>query len=462
MSLVGDDYLECLSRGYGHSNKWICHDCISNYALKAYIKEKGELHSCSYCKKKRKSISLEILMQPIMEGIQFVYSRAVDELPVDKGGFVGCTYSTEEIFFETISEEIGASYDEIINDMLSIIGEETWCEANLFDDSEDEVEFNQWHKFCTLVKEKIRYVFFEASSDDSDSGSSPMDILNFIATCTKTIGLVTTINKSTKMYRCRMSKDEKYYSALSDFCPPPSERASAGRMNAQGIPVLYLTLDPTTALEETDSYERQYASIASYRVNNSFPVLDLTKLDTITVPSIFDSEGRPKISTIRFLKKFNEEISKKVSHDQIDYVPTQIVTEYFRFLNNDDSSQYQGILYNSAKNDGGKCLVLFLTREDVMNGKYGIHIIPRQTLYYRKKYEWVSDEEKAKSLYLKKLLEKCASIKLSDITKESGMSRTDVEHALKVLEKQGVLNKPISTLDAVMGRDINKKECAST
>ena len=97
-----------------------------------------------------------------------------------------------------------------------------------------------------------------------------------------------------------------------------------------------------------------------------------------------------------------------------------------------------------------------------MNGKYGIHIIPRQTLYYRKKYEWVSDEEKAKSLYLKKLLEKCASIKLSDITKESGMSRTDVEHALKVLEKQGVLNKPISTLDAVMGRDINKKECAST
>ena len=58
MSLLMDDYLECLSRGYGHSDKSICHDCVSNYALKSYIIEKGEMKICSYCGRRRKSIDL--------------------------------------------------------------------------------------------------------------------------------------------------------------------------------------------------------------------------------------------------------------------------------------------------------------------------------------------------------------------------------------------------------------------
>ena len=52
-------------------------------------------------------------------------------------------------------------------------------------------------------------------------------------------------------------------------------------MNAQGIPILYLSLDQKTALDEVNSSERQFASVASFRVEDSFPVLDLTKLESI-------------------------------------------------------------------------------------------------------------------------------------------------------------------------------------
>ena len=138
MSLLMDDFLECLSRGYGHSDKRICHDCVSNYALKSYIIEKGEMKICSYCGRRRKSILLENLMAPVMDGIRFMYSLAVEELPVDEGEFVGCTYSTEDIFSESIADEIGASCEEIISDMVSLIGDETWCDANPFDVSEYE------------------------------------------------------------------------------------------------------------------------------------------------------------------------------------------------------------------------------------------------------------------------------------------------------------------------------------
>lgn len=117
MSLLVDDYLECLSRGYGHSDKRICHDCVSNYALKSYIIEKGEMKICSYCGRRRKSILLEDLMAPVMDGIRFMYSLAVEILPIDEGGFVGRTYTTEDIFSESIADEIGASYEEIISEI---------------------------------------------------------------------------------------------------------------------------------------------------------------------------------------------------------------------------------------------------------------------------------------------------------------------------------------------------------
>lgn len=464
MSIIVDDYLECLSRDYGPRDKHICHDCISDYALKSYIKENGELQTCSYCKRRKKSILLEELMSPIMDGIQFMYSRAIDELPVDEGEFVGSTYSTEDIFSNTIADLIGASSEEIIDDLVSLISNETWCDANPFEVSEDEAEFNEWQRFCKLVKEKMRYVFFEAKNEDS-LAASPIDILNYISSSIEKINLTTTINKNTKMYRCRMSEDEHYFTSLSDFCPPPSEKAHAGRMNAQGIAVLYLTLEPETARSETDSQDKHFASVASFRVEDSLVVLDLTKLNMIRVPSIFDAEGRPKISAIRFLKRFNEQISQKVSLEQVDYVPTQIVTEYFRFLNIKGTQKYQGILYNSAKNPDGKCLVLFLSRQEVLDGKYGIHIIPRQTRYFRKKYDWISEEEKAKTLYIKQLLAEVGRVKISDISKETGMSKATIAQIFKKLQKQGLLDKPVYSIESSISEQPTakeKEECVST
>ena len=44
------------------------------------------------------------------------------------------------------------------------------------------------------------------------------------------------------------------------------------------------------------------------------------------------------------------------------------------------------MLYDSVQNPGGKCLALFLTREEVIDKKYGVHIIPQQTEYFKKEF----------------------------------------------------------------------------
>lgn len=164
----------------------------------------------------------------------------------------------------------------------------------------------------------------------------------------------------------------------------------------QEFNMLYVTLEPETALCETDVKGRDYATIATYKVQNSIRVLDLTKIEKLVMPSIFDEKNREKREAISFLKMFGESISVQNNGNEIEYVPTQIVTEYFRFVRNRKQKGYEGILYHSAKNPGGKCLCLFMTRDEVLKGKHGIHIVANKTKYYEKVFkELNTDSTKA-------------------------------------------------------------------
>ena len=95
---------EEITQGYQHCDKVICHRCIGDKALSSYIKANGTRRECSYCHKKNTSVSFDDFMGRIMEGVEFMYSRAADELPVDKGEYVGKTYTSSEIVHNTIAD----------------------------------------------------------------------------------------------------------------------------------------------------------------------------------------------------------------------------------------------------------------------------------------------------------------------------------------------------------------------
>jgi hypothetical protein len=72
---------------------------------------------------------------------------------------------------------------------------------------------------------------------------------------------------------------------------------------------------------------------------------------------------------VLFLKAFAESISQPVTHDgreHIDYVPSQIVTEYFRHVyRTDDDKQLDGIIFPSARVRKGKNFVIFASSDDL-------------------------------------------------------------------------------------------------
>jgi RES domain len=94
-------------------------------------------------------------------------------------------------------------------------------------------------------------------------------------------------------------------------------------------------------------------------------VLDLTTLEPI--PSLFSGQ-RHQRPILKFLHSFVRDLSKPIKKDgreHIEYVPTQIVTEYFRhsFVWY-DGQRIRGILYPSSRKPSGTACVLFFTREE--------------------------------------------------------------------------------------------------
>ncbi|MEI3090708.1 MAG: RES family NAD+ phosphorylase [Oscillospiraceae bacterium] len=239
------------------------------------------------------------------------------------------------------------------------------------------------------------------------------------------------------MYRCRTHENDEWRTAYADFAPPPPWVATSGRMNATGINVLYLTLDPNTALCETRTSGRDYATIASFRVTESIRVLDLTKIKKMSIPSIFDEDNRHNRSPVMFLQKFAENISQPRSNKNIDieYVPTQIVTEFFRYVKTSRSNGYAGILYESTQNPGGECLALFLTRDEVLNHKYGIHIIPKATTYHKKEYVTV-DNNSTLIAKGKIHIDSLANEKVSELVKKQKIPKETIESIVKRTEQK--------------------------
>lgn len=128
--------------------------------------------------------------------------------------------------------------------------------------------------------------------------------------------------------------------------------------------MFYGAFDYATALSETFDpaiHAGQTLSVGTFRPLRPLIVLDLADLPPI--PSVFDPERQDRIHPLRFLHAFARDISQPIARDgreHVEYVPTQIVTEYFRrVFRFDDGRQLDGIIYSSARTVGHNAHVLF-------------------------------------------------------------------------------------------------------
>lgn len=396
MGQAKEYYYSQLDRGYFDiGEKWVCPNCFDDYAIKEFIKDHAEEKHCDYCgRKSRKIISAPIdeVLHHIMDGIHSEWGAPENEgVPWEsrEGGWQGEVIDSYDLIMD--QSIIPTDNEEILNDIFHSIEGNQWCQKNFYELPPDKALKYAWDDFSRKVKHSTRYVFFQLRDDSEDYRGHeeipPYAMLDVLGKVISEVALIKHINKGTKIFRVRIHIPSAKFTTSKDLGPPEFAKYS-NRMSPAGISMFYGAFNEKTAIEETfeDGHKKpKVATIATFKTVNDLRVLDLTALPP--VPSLFDSNKRSVRAGIIFLYSFVKDVSKPITKDgieHIEYVPTQIFTEYFRHIFVDEEkNKINGILYNSSKHTGGVSCVLFIENKNCSDSsataKSDTHLILSKT-----------------------------------------------------------------------------------
>lgn len=308
-------------------------------------------------------VNLEHIARVVEEVAQNSYDH---EGWISDGAQILDRLTTEEVVMALLEQAMEPeALDLAVGLTASLINEELdWFEQ--FDmDREEGIEY-EWDTFEERVKHESRLLLQPRPGRPQ---SAPVRNYAFIESllflAEERAGLIRTLRRGTKLYRARSERDAHEFERIAresparQLGPAPRERASAGRMNAQGVPMFYVALDQETACAEVASHSPyDEAVVGRFIVQKPLRVLDLT---TVPEPrSIYDDTAVEDVDErLNALSVYRERISRPVILDgnhPVDYAPTQVITDAFRYW---PEHPLDGIMYPSRVREGGKNIVLF-------------------------------------------------------------------------------------------------------
>lgn len=362
-------------RGFSaHEGVTICASCIDEAGIKQFIEAHCTLNECSYCNESGELVTaceLDAVIEHIVISIGHEWGDPASEgLPYEtrEGGWQGTVYTNWELF-----DEIGLSEsaERIYDDICYSIHDTGWCKRDPYGTTRDQQLITGWQRFAKFVQTKARYVFFKAEYDnyvEPYHEINPVDILVNLESIINRIGLVTKVNENTAIRRVRIVDTGDDLSTAKELGAPPAEFATiANRMSPAGISMFYGAFDLQTAIKETyeDVEENKKAVCGIFKPTRELALVDLA--ERLYMPSLFDEHHRHNRSYVSFLFDFVDDFTKPIERNDrahIDYVPTQIVTEFLRHVFRTESNQrIDGVLYPSSKNNREKALVIFADSE---------------------------------------------------------------------------------------------------
>jgi hypothetical protein len=143
---------------------------------------------------------------------------------------------------------------------------------------------------------------------------------------------------------------------------PLVDRATEGRVNPAGIPVLYLTSTEQTAISEVRPWIGSEISVAEFKIVRDLRTLDLSRghgvmpFEHLTFAQFegeeaIEAEAKEKAVWIEIDNAFSRPVT--LSDNSADYVPTQILAELLR------DAGYEAVIYRSQFGEEGYNVTLF-------------------------------------------------------------------------------------------------------
>jgi len=376
MGQAKNEMMEYEELGFSKPDEtYVCSNHFDDEAIISFIEEGGSKISCSYCKPKYQSesvISFDELMRFLCRGIYYFYDDAANAglaYESAEGGYQGEHYDTYDLIHDEIGLEV--DNDKIVEQIINSLPVYCWCKKDPYTLDENQELMYDWNYFSNLLKHKIRYTFFKTKEFDKDEYKETSDVLREIAFSVDSLNLIIEMKEGTFIFRCRQHLLSESPKSIKELGSPPNKFCTfSNRMSPSGISMFYGAFDSKTAMneayDESKITERPVATIAKFILKKNLQVIDLTNIPSI--PSPFDDKRRNLRFKTLFLKAFVHDLAKSIKRDgyeHINYIPTQVVTEYFRFVLPEIAHyKIDGLIYPSSKDDGGACCVIFCNNEE--------------------------------------------------------------------------------------------------
>jgi hypothetical protein len=380
MGYAKNKYIEDQERGYSSgSDVFICQKHFGDDDIERYIQNLGTFENeCSFCNDDDKeepsvTINSDVLLSGILACIFRSYDHPANGLAYEsaEGGYQGDVYGTLELLNEIIP--LDADY-EVLEYLAHEIIQAEWTEGEFYGNSYSEELSYLWNNFSYLIKHKVRYLFKEIEPNQHEDGpqNESYSILESIGNSIIKLNLFVNIPEKTNLfdqdvviYRARQHGSTEEVKSCKHIGSPPSEKASSSRFSAEGISMFYGAENEKTAIEEIINRDEptDIISIAEF-----YPAAELTLIDLRNINKIgfFNFEAVDLYEPSRFLSTFVHQVSIKLDKNQnrrIEFVPSQVVTEYFRHVLPSKAGIPIKIIYKSAQNKGCDCYVIFADNE---------------------------------------------------------------------------------------------------
>lgn len=358
---------------------YVCETCIEDSALQEVVQDHAISNRCDYCEREAESpIACEVsdVIERLRFAIEQEYNDPVSELPYDseEGDYSGNTLYIAEVFEEV---GFGLENEQLFDDICDYFSDQMYCDRDYFGPTPEEYFVDAWNRFKRVVQHQRRYTFWTAIEQggygDAAQNMSASDMLPQIALNIEQVSPVVTLPAGTMMWRVQVFNQGASSTDPTRYTSPPVDKANQpNRMSPGGIPMLYTAEDFETGYAETvepDKMAGKEATGAKFVTLIPLNVLDLSSIQRPR--SFFVDLDRRNRHAIEFLEAFANDLSRSIERDErqhIEYVPTQVFTEYVRFeMRTQDDEPFHGIKYRSSRN-GRACYVLFAEQSDCLPG----------------------------------------------------------------------------------------------
>ena len=366
MGVAKREWVEANERGYWiPDDRLVCANCVANHLLKDLLRGESIRVDCSYCGSEM-AAPIKVLLDEISEAAFSGFTDPANELPYEsrEGGYQGEVLESWEVI-----EYIGHWTDDekLHEDVADSFSDQQWCRVNHFGLSDTDRLRYGWRDFVREIKHRTRYLFLQESGELGTDEIPPSRMLDQVG------GVLSTQLKQALfggvLYRVRVVEPGSHPTTPNELGSPPEQLALLdNRMSPAGIPMFYAAEDERTAVLET--YRPELGSDRNIVISKWRPTRELILLDLTDVPALpdpFDQAKRRYTSDIQFIREFIDDFTKPVDRtsSSIDYVPTQVVTEYIRRrMKTGNGESFDGIRYESSRRGGGVSVVIFAKQEN--------------------------------------------------------------------------------------------------